>query len=477
MTDHGTSEKLPGFRDYIAYVLIVVVTPLVGMGWVLVFSGLRWLFNEMGMDESACTMWAAIAVVASVLCIAAIFTLKEFREKAGTAIHRAETQLVVKMGEEYKEELRSWANEEITKQNKAYRGECELWLKGQIEQTKRHYSEKYKEDVAAYKRKCDDDVAHILHESSQHYPWLAQMIADYEYTENQKIYRTLRNKKNPAIKAAEEVKKIAGEKRALVKANKELQYQLHYYESLFPWLEEFKLIDPVEAYCYASADDTSDNEDNYSKFKDYLSPEEYHNLPRVEKFQRALDRYKTRKKTSWQIGIEYERYVGFLLEKDGYKVTYNGAREGLEDMGRDLLAEKDKKVLVIQCKRWAQEKTIHEKHIFQLYGTMVLLASEKPRKQFVAVFITTAELSDVAKRCADYLDVKCIENLPIADYPMIKCNVANNGEKIYHLPFDQQYDRVAIQGKAGACYVATVQEAEDRGFRRAYRWVGDKVAQ
>jgi hypothetical protein len=29
---------------------------------------------------------------------------------------------------------------------------------------------------------------------------------------------------------------------------------------------------------------------------------------------------------------------------------------------------------------------------------------------------------------------------------MIKCNV-NQGNKIYHLPFDQQYDRIKIQGE------------------------------
>ena len=40
-------------------------------------------------------------------------------------------------------------------------------------------------------------------------------------------------------------------------------------------------------------------------------------------------------------------------------------------MGRDLIVSKEKKLFVIQCKRWAAEKTIHEKHIFQLYGTTI----------------------------------------------------------------------------------------------------------
>ncbi len=53
---------------------------------------------------------------------------------------------------------------------------------------------------------------------------------------------------------------------------------------------------------------------------------------------------------------------------------------------------------------------------------------------------------------------------------MVKCNIAANGERIYHLPMDQQYDRVVI-AKKGECYVRTVAEAERLGFRRAKRWI------
>ena len=52
---------------------------------------------------------------------------------------------------------------------------------------------------------------------------------------------------------------------------------------------------------------------------------------------------------------------------------------------------------------------------------------------------------------------------------MIKCNNAHNGEKIYHLPFDQQYDKIKI--RENDLYVQTVIEAEELGYRRAKRWV------
>lgn len=63
----------------------------------------------------------------------------------------------------------------------------------------------------------------------------------------------------------------------------------------------------------------------------------------------------------------------------------------------------------------------------------------------------------------------------IEDYPLIKCNISQGtGEKIYHLPFDQQYDKVIIDTHRGEMYAFTVKEAEKNGFRRAFRWNENK---
>ena len=51
-----------------------------------------------------------------------------------------------------------------------------------------------------------------------------------------------------------------------------------------------------------------------------------------------------------------------------------------------------------------------------------------------------------------------------------ECNIGIEG-KIYHLPFDQQYDSTIIEGK-DEFMALTVAEAEKAGFRRAYRWHG-----
>ena len=139
-------------------------------------------------------------------------------------------------------------------------------------------------------------------------------------------------------------------------------------------------------------------------------------------------------------------------------------------MGRDLIAINNRHVLIVQCKNWSQEKTIHEKHIFQLYGTVILYKLDNPYFEVKGVFITTTRLSDKARAVASELDIKIVEQLPLGEFPRIKCNInRTTGERIYHLPFDQQYDTTVISKKDGELYAFTVKEAEERGFRRAYK--------
>jgi Restriction endonuclease. len=308
----------------------------------------------------------------------------------------------------------------------------------------------------------------ILDEKKQTYPWLAKLYADFVFTQDQHIASYLGLKKHPALSAADNVREISKEKREIQKLCKMYEYQLNYYETIFPWLEDFKEYDPIEEW-ESLKNNEIESKDEYERLRNWLSPEEYRNLNNTEKYQLALDRYQKRKKTNWQIGIEYEQYVGYNYEIKGYLVKYQGALLGLDDMGRDLIASKGNVILVIQCKRWAKEKTIHEKHIFQLYGTMVLLKIQNPSKTVNGVFVTTTCLSETAKQCAKHLDIEIVENYAIKKYPLVKCNISSyDSEKIYHLPFDQQYSKIILNPKDGDCYAYSVKEAEDKGFRRAF---------
>ncbi|MFZ1933507.1 MAG: hypothetical protein WCB27_25545 [Thermoguttaceae bacterium] len=89
-----------------------------------------------------------------------------------------------------------------------------------------------------------------------------------------------------------------------------------------------------------------------------------------------------------------------------------------------------------------------------------------------AIFATTTALSPDALVVAAHLGV-VVRHEQLKRYPMIKCNInPTTEERIYHLPFDQQYDKVVIGNVPGELYAENVAEAEDAGFRRAFRWHG-----
>ncbi|HEX4624167.1 MAG TPA: restriction endonuclease [Solirubrobacteraceae bacterium] len=91
---------------------------------------------------------------------------------------------------------------------------------------------------------------------------------------------------------------------------------------------------------------------------------------------------------------------GDRRERDGWRVTYQGIIAGLDDLGRDLLCFADGDIEVVQCKWLAMHKTIHEKHVFQLFGTVVAARSEYPDAGVFGTFVTTTTLSDRAHEFA-----------------------------------------------------------------------------
>ena len=265
--------------------------------------------------------------------------------------------------------------------------------------------------------------------------------------------------------------KIRAQAKEQIAQAKEAIYQLEYLKALYPGIQDVLEMD------YKDLPMTGEIPD-HDPVRDYLSKEEWQSLSVSEKNQLALNRYvDSRNKTKWQIGRDYELYVGYFYEKKGYKVEYTGSYLRLEDMGRDLIARKYKNPLIIQCKYWSKEKQIHEKHIFQLYGSVVCYNIEHAKEEKAkGLFITNTVLSDTAMKVAEQLKIKVIDNFEISEFPRIKCNigVGEDGQqtRIYHLPIDLQYDNVKLD-KPGECKVFNVYEAEALGFRRAYKWHGN----
>lgn len=335
----------------------------------------------------------------------------------------------------------------------------------------------------AWERKVQNDVEAIntlAKEKSQGFPWLAKAYADYFYLQKLGEADYLEHKSHPARVSADKVRNIARERRTIEEKLRIAQGIINYYQDLFPFLEELlgepdeeilkqvlsqRIEEPIQEIGEAGIDPVS--------VYLHLPKEEYQKLTPSERNQRALDNYLSGPKTNWQLGREYERYIGYLYEVKGYNVYYQGILEGLDDLGRDLVCRKAKQTIIIQCKRWSQYKTIHEKHVNQLYGTFVKYKLDHPDEEVSPTLYTTTKLSDRAKEFTAYLGVSIAEEFLLQRYPSIKCNVSRrNGEKIYHLPFDQQYDRTLIEEERNECYVETVQEAENLGYRRAWRWQG-----
>lgn len=188
--------------------------------------------------------------------------------------------------------------------------------------------------------------------------------------------------------------------------------------------------------------------------------------------QKELDRYISKNHSKEEIGLFYERYVGYVFEKKGWHVIYHGAKKGKQDEGIDLICIKKDRVRLVQCKYWSQNKSLFENSIFQLYGTWQLRIknNEFGFKKIDAYIITSTTLGAIARNSAETLDVKFTENFNLdKNYPKIKCTTTKNGEKIYHLPTDQQYDNIGINKDSRRFYVRTVADAVAKGHRRAYR--------
>ncbi len=349
-------------------------------------------------------------------------------------------------------------------------------------------SKKRKEELTAeyekrkqYLQEERDMIDTIISSKISAFPVIASMIADYTAKRDEYIAKTIEEIRPRAFKARDEVNKLKEEKRKLLAENLEYKWELKNLRSLLPWIDDIKddFIVPQTDEHFNLYYNGKDDDAKY-----WLTQEEYGKLSTIEKYQLALDRYMKRHKSNAEIGKEYERYIGYLYENNGFKVTYWGIEKGLEDLGRDLICTKSNQIHIVQCKCWSEKKEIHEKHINQLFGTTVMyyMTNINPSgsiadfydylfsKRLIPVFVATTNYSQQAISFANNLGV-ILKTVKLGTYPVIKCNIGNKGEKIYHLPFDQQYDKVKIN-KAGECLVTTVAEAEANGFRRAMRWFG-----
>jgi len=339
-----------------------------------------------------------------------------------------------------------------------------------------HDNQKLKYDLKKHLTIYDNALKDIRAESVL-FPSITNAMNIVQQVKDEFVSDFYKFKKRPALKTAEAVSKAKKEAR---EKNKELQEainRVNLYESLAPWLIEYTeltLDELLKGLKEEKALKKSHNKDEDAVAL-YVSKSEWATLDVDTRNQLALDRYSNpkRKKSLWQVGIDYERYVGFSFERLGYRVKYHGALKGKEDLGIDLICTTDDFTVVVQCKRLSSIKQIpvRENTVAQTYGASNFYAMSEGIEKVGAVIVTSYELSEKAREFANYLGVTFKENMILQTYPMIKCNISKTtGEKIYHLPMDQQYDNINMSDNKGSFYALTVKEAVSKGFRRAYKW-------
>lgn len=287
----------------------------------------------------------------------------------------------------------------------------------------------------------------------------------------------LLNKKRPISveKATEYRKELSAFKKDILQKYKETDYKYNYLLSLFPELQEYIDGEAVQETMNEVPEELEDRREYY------IPKEEWVTLSESQRSQIALNRYNERRRlTNSQVGRDYEEYIAFLFRNrlKGAVIDMYGEQKGLADLGRDLIVKHSGKVYIVQCKRWSQERVIREKHIMQLYGSTIEYCWDMRKKDIhpidvigksvIPVFVTTTGLSSTATRFAERLGV-IVRQVPMSEYPQIKCNIGKDGEKIYHLPFDQQYNSTIIEHQKGEFYAWNVEEAEEAGYRRAQR--------
>lgn len=187
----------------------------------------------------------------------------------------------------------------------------------------------------------------LFEEKTKGFPWVAEAHSRFYEKKLEEVEKYLLKQKNPAYKSS----KIVNELKLRIKESEKKAFIykgiIDYYESLFPWLHDF-----------INAPDEIIDKSNHSDYEEskidpaqkFLSSAEWKNLPISERFQIALNRYWNRHKTNWEIGRDYERFIGYEYEMDGWDVTFEGAIKGFEDMGRDLIVKKTMKYVSFNAK-------------------------------------------------------------------------------------------------------------------------------
>lgn len=105
-------------------------------------------------------------------------------------------------------------------------------------------------------------------------------------------------------------------------------------------------------------DDILENEALTQKFKNQTKQNTEEKIYQERKRQETILKnpincnHKTTHEEKINKGREYEEYVAKVYRSRGYHVSEYGKQQGVLDHGIDLIAKKEKEIVLIQCKNW-----------------------------------------------------------------------------------------------------------------------------
>lgn len=190
----------------------------------------------------------------------------------------------------------SRAELELSKRETLLKQETEK-LKQETEASRKKINEEYAKrslQLDNQRKAIQMGICKIESEALASAPWLAQMYADFIYSIDFNHVHYLEHKAHSAKKAADIVRNTLVEYRSTLKHLKLLQYQMNIYETVAPWLENFRDVDSetIRACIQPDDIDSANINSEFDTIKRWLSKEEYDRLSTVDRYQLALDRYK-----------------------------------------------------------------------------------------------------------------------------------------------------------------------------------------
>jgi gas vesicle protein len=155
-------------------------------------------------------------------------------------------------------------------------------------------------------------------------PSIVEWASKIQEAIDAEITNALVQKDRPALKTAEEVKESRAIARNWKRTADILRNRVALYEAEAPWLVEFTdyTVEEIVEGLRQEAGIQQALIAGSDPGRLFISTSEWASLSEAQRNQLALDRYwEFRQRNAWLAGIQYERFVGYSYEKNGFDVV------------------------------------------------------------------------------------------------------------------------------------------------------------